>query len=61
MARPAGAEGGMIMKRLHYYIFAVRWLWRQIATAAHPDSGGNAEFFQVVKDAYEQALQLVEG
>lgn len=35
--------------------------WRQIAKTAHPDAGGDPQHFQTMKEAYEEAAELIKG
>lgn len=34
--------------------------WRQLAKAAHPDTGGNSEYFGTIQQAYGDALEIIE-
>ena len=33
--------------------------WRTLSKAAHPDSGGNDEYFNKIRHAYEQAMEII--
>jgi len=35
--------------------------YRQLVKAAHPDTGGSAEQFKALQDAYQQALECLDG
>jgi hypothetical protein len=34
--------------------------WKQLAKTSHPDTGGNAEYFNQVKQAYDKAFEFLE-
>lgn len=38
----------------------VKQRFRAIAKSAHPDAGGNADYFNTVKAAYDTAMKLIE-
>ena len=40
---------------------ALKERWKQMAKLSHPDVGGNAEYFNTIKAAYEQAAKILEG